>query len=318
MHRRGDTVVVIYGTDQDWTGEFARAYGIGAVADTMADLGRHEIDAVYVAGKNQHHHQRAMAAIEAGRHVLCEKPVALSLADMVEMVEAAETAGLVFAVNHHLPGAATHRLIRETVFGGAIGRPLAVRVGHAVLLPERLRGWRLHVADGGGVGLDVTSHSVSAVQSILGTTARTATATGVRQSGWDLTYDAMDALMGVLEFDNDVIVQTHDAFTVEFSPTSIEIIGTEGTVLGESVMTQDPIGSVRLRDRRVRELEVRDRRDLYSVILDAFAASIAGDGRPTVDGWTGVAATATALAVERAAVSGRRLPVEARAAVAGS
>ena len=75
--------------------------------------------------------------------MLCEKPLALSLAQAWEMVEACERARVVLAANHHLPAAGTHRALARCVRKGAIGEPVALRVFHAVSLPERLRGWRL-------------------------------------------------------------------------------------------------------------------------------------------------------------------------------
>jgi 1,5-anhydro-D-fructose reductase (1,5-anhydro-D-mannitol-forming) len=75
-------------------------------------------------------------------------------------------------------------------------------------------------------------------------------------------------------------------------------------------MTQDPAGRVVLRAASgEREIEPDDRDDLYDVTLAAFAAAVAGHGRPLVDGVDGVRALAVASAVAEAAETGRTVPV---------
>ena len=101
--------------------------------------------------------RRRWPRLRPGKHVLCEKPLALSLADAREMVAACARAGVVSGTNHHLRNAATHGKIRELIRAGAIGKPLFARVFHAVYLPPHLQGWRINnPGAGGGVILDIT------------------------------------------------------------------------------------------------------------------------------------------------------------------
>src|SRR5690606_32707707 len=85
------------------------------------------VDAVYISTTNELHRDEVFAAAKAGKHILCEKPLATSLDDARAMVKAAKEAGVVLATNHHLRGAATHRAMRNAVAAGRIGRPLAAR-----------------------------------------------------------------------------------------------------------------------------------------------------------------------------------------------
>lgn len=240
--------------------------------------------------------------------MLCEKPLALSLADAWSMVDACKAAGVVLGVNHHLPGAATHRRIRELVAAGAVGRPLAARVFHAVALPERLRGWRLRdPGAGAGVVLDITCHDASVTNALFGTPVE-ATALTVRQGPWEAA--AEDAAMSVVRYGDGVLAQTHDAFTVAHAPTGLEVHGTDGSISAVDVMTQDPVGTVHLRDAAgSREIDVPGRRDLYEVVLEAFGHAVRGTGEPAVTGPQGVHALAVALAVQEAARTGRTTPV---------
>jgi len=310
MRRLGHEVSAVLSTSPERGRAYAAANGI-PVATTALDglLARDDVDAVYISTTNELHHSQTLAAAAAGKHVLCEKPLALSVDDAWEMIEACREAGVVLATNHHLPAAATHRVIRQLVADGAVGRPLAVRVFHAGHLPDRLQGWRLTgQGRGAGVILDVTCHDAAAVWAILGRDALEAAAVAVRQGPWGAV--AEDAVVSALRYEGDVLVQTHDAFTVAYARTGLEVYGEEGSIVAVDVMTQDPGGQVTLRDRSgEHEVQVPDRRDLYEVALEAFAGAVRGDGRPVVDGVDGARALAVALAVKEAAESGRTVAV---------
>ncbi len=102
------------------------------------------VDVVYVSTRNDMHKEQVLASAAAGKHVLCEKPLALSLVDAVEMRDACVRAGVVMGTNHHLRNAATFRSMQQLVKAGAIGTSLAARVFHAVSLPPALQTWRVH------------------------------------------------------------------------------------------------------------------------------------------------------------------------------
>ena len=157
----GDAVVVRSGN-----AGHARAYADqhqikDAVTDLAAALDRADVDAVYVSSVNQSHREQVVAAAAAGKHVLAEKPLALSVADAQAMVDACHAAGVVMATNHHLPASPVHRAIKQAVAAGRVGQVRAIRVHHAVQLPERLAGWRVQDPEGGGVVLDVTVHDAA-------------------------------------------------------------------------------------------------------------------------------------------------------------
>jgi 1,5-anhydro-D-fructose reductase (1,5-anhydro-D-mannitol-forming) len=303
LRRTGHEVVAVLSSSAERGRAYADANGIAAATtDLDALLARDDIDAVYISTTNELHHAQTLAAAAAGKHVLCEKPLALTLEHAWEMVEACERAGVVLATNHHLPAAGTHRTLARLVREGAIGEPVAVRVFHAVELPARLRGWRLSAPErGAGVILDITCHDAAAINAILG--RRPLEATALAASQWGAT--AEDAAISAIRYESDVLVQTHDAFTVPFAGTGLEVHGTEGSLIARDVMTQDPIGTIVLRDAHgERAVEPQDRDDLYDTTLNAFAA-----GRPIVDGRAGIDALAVALAVKAAAESGRTVGV---------
>lgn len=308
MRALGQTVSAVCSGSPDRADWFARQHGIPLATSSLEQLLAGDIDAVYISSRNAEHAGQARAAAAAGKHVLLEKPIATTLEDATAVVRDCESAGVVLAANHHLPGAGTHRRIRDLVASGAIGRPLSAAVRHAVMLPERLRGWRLSDEPGAGVILDITVHDAAVLNALFGGAALEVSALGVRQGSWQAGSD--DAAMVTLRYPGDVLAQTHDAFTSAFTPTRLEVHGDSGSITAPGVMTQDPVGQVFLADASgEREVEVADRRDLYEVALSEFEAAVRGTGRPAVTGREGLAAYAVAQAALESAQSHRSVAV---------
>ena len=263
------------------------------------------VDAVYISTTNELHKAQTLAAAAAGKHVLCEKPLALTLADAREMVAACGKAGVVMGTNHHLRNAATHRKIRELIQSGAIGKPLFARVFHAVYLPPHLQGWRLTTPDaGGGVILDITVHDADTLRFVLG--AEPVEAVALSQQAGLATGELEDGVMAVLRFDNGVLAQLHDAFTVKHAGTGLEVHGTEGSILARNVMTQQPVGEVVLRNASGEIQDPSRARESLRARAASLRAAIAGDGAPSASGEDGVRSLATALAVLEASRTGAR------------
>ena len=225
---------------------FAVEHGIPrGLTDLDALLAEDDLDAVYISTTNEKHFPQAMAAIAAGKHVLCEKPLAMSVADAVTMVRAADAAGVTFGTNHHLRNAGSHIAIREAVKAGRIGTVLSVRVFHAVYLPPFLQGWRIdNPAAGGGVIPDITVHDADTVRFHLDEDpAEVVAMEGLSGMGQGVE----DSAMSVWSMPSGVMVQSHESFTHAHAGTGIEIHGTEGSIMARGVMTQAPVGEITLR-----------------------------------------------------------------------
>jgi 1,5-anhydro-D-fructose reductase (1,5-anhydro-D-mannitol-forming) len=307
MRRLGHEVVAVGDPTPEWAATYAERNSIpvgGSIEDLVA---RDDVDAVYISTVNDLHHDHTILAAQAGKHVLCEKPLALSVEDGEAMLTACAAAGVVLGSNHHLPGCDTHRTIRELVQAGAVGRLLSIRVFHAVMLPPRLQGWRLASKSGGGVALDVTCHDAAVINPLVGELPTDVVALATKQGSWDAA--AEDALMSTMRYASGVLVQTHDAFTVAYAPTGIHVIGENGAILATNVMTQEPVGTVLLRDASgEREIDIPSRRDLYEINVGGFAAAVRGEAdHPVVTGLDGLRAVQVALAVRQAAESGERV-----------
>jgi 1,5-anhydro-D-fructose reductase (1,5-anhydro-D-mannitol-forming) len=290
---------------KDYAAKNAIASSTTQLEELLSDGG---IDAVYISTTNELHRDQTLAAAKAGKHVLCEKPLALTLADAKAMAEACKKAGVVFATNHHLRNAATHRAMREAIKAGRIGKPLAARVFHAVFLPPHLQGWRLDKPDaGGGVILDITVHDADTLRFVLDDNPVEAMA--LSQSAGMGKAGLEDGVMGVLRFSSGVVAQFHDAFTVKHAGTGFEVHGSEGSLIARDCMTQRPIGTVTLVSEKGREELPLDHVNLYERALKNFHAAIEGKGAPSATGEDGIWSLATGLAVVEAAKSGKAVKI---------
>jgi 1,5-anhydro-D-fructose reductase (1,5-anhydro-D-mannitol-forming) len=288
-----------------YAGELGIPKAFASVGDLLAEP---TIDAIYISTTNEWHEPQALAAIAAEKHVLCEKPLALTLNSAHRMVAAAASAGVVLGTNHHLRNAATHRKMRELIETGIVGRPLAARVFHAVYLPPHLQSWRIDRPEaGGGVILDITVHDADTLRFALGDEVAEVTAMAANQGMGQAGLE--DAVMGVMRFRNGVIAQFHDAFTAPHASTGFEVHGTEGSLYGRDVMTQRAIGSVSLRRGGSEEEVPIDHENLYERSVRCFNAAIHGEGEPAATGADGVQSLAVALAVREAAEIGQTVRV---------
>jgi 1,5-anhydro-D-fructose reductase (1,5-anhydro-D-mannitol-forming) len=309
LRANGISPKALFDTDEERF-QFWRDQDLDLLTTSLDELLGSDINAVYISSRNDQHAPHAIAAAKAGKHVIVEKPMALTLADARAIVAAADQSGVLLAVNHHLPGSPLHSTARQLVASGRIGALHSARINHAVLLPENLREWRLADVPGGGVVFDITVHDASVLNQLFGAAPTRVTALGVCQATWN-TARTRDSVMTIMEFaasDHGVpgLAQTHDAFTVPYPATSMEIHGETGAIVIGDAMTQDTPGTVTLYTTSgVEAIDIDLNDDLYHINVRAFAAAVRGEGRPTATGRDGLNALHVALAVEESLRSGR-------------
>jgi 1,5-anhydro-D-fructose reductase (1,5-anhydro-D-mannitol-forming) len=297
----GEEPTVVLSTNLDWAREYAQANNIANATDDLGHaLG--QADAAYVSSRNDQHFPQTMAAIEAGLHVLCEKPIALTGAEARQMIATAAARGVVLAINHHLRNSAVLDTMRTMIADGKIGDLLSVRVAHAVLLPERLRGWRLDDPSGGGVVLDITVHDVDTIRYVTGLEPTSISAVGVNQG---LGQGVPDAVMTSGLLDGRVLFSTHDAFTVPHATTSFEAHGTEGSLIGRGCMTPQPVGTLGLlRDGQTTNVDLPEVTSLYVPNIKGFVSAVGGSGSVRATGDDGRRSLETALGAVESLATG--------------
>ncbi len=165
-------LAVLADQNEAQAGEAARRLGFAkAVTDWRALVDDPAVDVVSITTPNHLHKPIALAALQAGKAVYCEKPLAATLADAKEMAEAARSPGQVTLVGFNYLKNPIIALARDIATSGEIGEIVAFRGIHAedyMTDPAAPHSFRTDPAGGGGVLMDLGSHIVSLARHLVG------------------------------------------------------------------------------------------------------------------------------------------------------
>jgi predicted dehydrogenase len=265
-------LVAVASRDDTRADAYAREWGIErAYGSYEALLEDEDVEAVYVSLPNSLHVPWSIRALEAGKHVLCEKPLARTAADAEDAFDAAEHAGRLLMeafMWRHTPQ--TTRLT-ELVAEGAIGRLRLVRAAFSFFLdnPENVR---LRPDVEGGALMDVGCYCVNGARLLAGEPERVYGEQTLGPTGVDVTF------AGTLRFPGDVVAQIDCGFVLP-SRDELEAVGEEGSLfLADPWHAERPVIELR-REGEVERIEV-ERADAYRLELENMSAAIRGVGEP--------------------------------------
>lgn len=237
-------------------------------------LADEDIDAVYIPLPNHLHKEWAIRAAEAGKHVLCEKPLALTAAEAEEMAAAAAKAGVVlaeaFMYRHH----PRWSRIRAILDGGEIGDLRAIRGAFTFNNAEDLANIRLKPEWGGGSLYDVGCYPLNAARFLLGQEPEAVTVLAQfsdRHGGVDMMAS------GLAEFPGGIGL-TFDCGMWTEHRQLLEIVGSGGTIelpLAFTAGGDDAAFTVTVRGEK--RTEVPESANPYVAELDDFAAAAFGE-----------------------------------------
>jgi predicted dehydrogenase len=291
-------VVAVASRDGARAREYAERFGIprahGSYEALLADPA---VDAIYVSLPNGLHVEWSIRALEAGKHVLCEKPMDRRPAEVARAFDVAEREGLVLSeafMWRHNPQ--TKRL-RELLDDGAIGDVRLVRACFSFALAEEAADVRLDAAlDGGGL-LDVGSYCVSGARLAAAGEPLSALGSAVLgPSGVDKRFT------GMLRFDGDLLA-TFDCGIDLPARHELEIVGSQGRmVLADPWHCRNP-GIALERDGRSERIDI-ERADSYRLELEDMAAAIAGERAPLLGREDAIGQARAIAALERSAADG--------------
>ncbi len=304
----GDEVAVVVSGDLARAQTFAKKHSIALATDDetmLADLG---LDAVYISSTNEKHEASVLYAASLGLHVLCEKPLATTLAAAQRMVQACAQAKVVMGTNHHLRHNSAHRQMRDKIQQGSLGRLVSARVNHSVYLPTHLQGWRLKdKAAGGGVVLDIAVHNADSLAFLLGEYPTDVVA---MTSNSGMADGMEDNAMSVWRFPNGLTAFTHQGFNTPYADVGLEVHGTQGSLKGVGILHQGPDGRLDFKNAQGEKAMTLDQISLYNRVVQNFHLAILGLPNDMADGLAGVNSLTVALAVLESAQTGRSVAVQ--------
>lgn len=169
----GARVVAIASGHRENAARVAQTFNIPHVAEDWRDLvARDDVDLVSIVTPPATHMEMALAALDAGKAVLCEKPMAMNADETRRMVERAERTGAFALIDHELRFLNGRRQMRELVQSGEIGRVTHIKIffrNATRARPDRPWNWWSDAKQGGGVLGAIGSHAVDSVRWLLGT-----------------------------------------------------------------------------------------------------------------------------------------------------
>jgi predicted dehydrogenase len=173
LRRLGIEVTGIVGSTPERAAAKARTAGLPDPYPTFeAMLDDPAVDVVHLTTPNRLHYQQVKAALAAGKHVVCEKPLGMDSGETAELLRLAEQSGLVHAVNFNVRFYAQCQAARARVMAGEIGEPRLVTGSYLQdwLLLDTDWNWRLDPAEGGSLRAvgDIGSHWLDLVQFVTG------------------------------------------------------------------------------------------------------------------------------------------------------
>jgi 1,5-anhydro-D-fructose reductase (1,5-anhydro-D-mannitol-forming) len=300
-------IEAVFSGDVSRAKAFAAEKGISDAYGSLVELLENpKIDAVYISSTNERHLYEALAAARAGKHVFCEKPLALEPDEAGEMVETCKRAGVVLGTNHHLRNMESHRAVKRLIDQGAIGKVTSIRVFHAGQLPAELKTWRLFKKSAGAI-FDLTVHDADLLRYYLGRNPMRTTA--IAATSGEGPKDIEDSVMSIWEFPNNVLAQCHDSFVVGTAPRGVEVHGSKGSILGVEIMSQAPGGTVTLRTAKGEEAIPLESKITYHRGVADFVGAVQGVGRPSATGEDGVWSLKLAKAVASSVASGKAVTI---------
>jgi phthalate 4,5-cis-dihydrodiol dehydrogenase len=182
---------------------FAADFGGKTYGDAAAMCADDAVDAVYIATPHQCHRDDVVAAASHGKHIVVEKPMALTLEECRAMIAAAEAAGVVLIVGHTHAFDPSIPLIHEIIASGELGPPrMITNVVYTDFLYRPRRPEELDTALGGGIMYNQVPHQIELVRALADAPLRSVKAlTGI----WDDTRPTEGAMAALLEFENRVV-----------------------------------------------------------------------------------------------------------------
>jgi len=288
---------------------YARERGIErAHASYEALLADPEIEVLYVSLPNSMHVDWTVRALQAGKHVLCEKPLSRRAAEVEQAFGVAEHEGRVlmeaFMYRHHPQ---TLRLV-ELIAEGAIGQLRLVR-GAFSFAAHDTANIRLSAALDGGALMDVGCYCVSGARLIAGEPLRAGGEQIVGGDGVDVVF------AGTMQFADDVLAH-FDCGLALASRDELEVVGGDGSLfLDDPWHCREPVIELRRDGEPVDRMEIA-RSNPYQLEAENMSAAVRGDAEPLLGRDDALGQARTIEALYEAADGGRVVPVSGSAASA--
>ncbi|MBI3119932.1 MAG: Gfo/Idh/MocA family oxidoreductase [Candidatus Hydrogenedentes bacterium] len=278
--------------------------------------------ALYIATPVHTHLVQVRRAAEAGKHILCEKPLGLNVAEAEEMAAICRANHVKLGTGLMMRFHAQHQAARELIQAGKLGVPVFARAQLSCWYPPIPGAWRQDPATGGGGALmDLGAHCLDLLEMFFGPIASVSCSIANHVHA----YNSEDTAVVLVEFESgarglvDVLFNVPDAS----SRNRLELYGTQGCILAEGTIGQGEMGemTVYLEDD-AKNYEAQQARaaaetvritpvavNMYRAEIEAFSQAILDDAPPPIDGEAGLRIQKILAACYTAAATGAKTEI---------
>ena len=235
-------LVGVYDCNLAGNAEVAQAFGAQAF-ESLEALLEAEIDAVYIATPVSLHCEQVARCLRAGKHVLCEKPLALSVAEAEAVVSLSEQCQLQLGVGFMMRFHAQHQEALRLIRAGRLGKPVYGRAQLSCWYPPMPGAWRQDPSQGGGGSLaDMGVHCIDLLEMFFGPVV----SVSCRLGNLVQDYRSEDSALAALVFEGGTLGSVDAFFCIpdQSSQNVLELYGSEGSILAKGTIGQGSQGEM--------------------------------------------------------------------------
>ena len=284
----GARLVALTDVDRAGAERCASDFRVPFVAQDLDEILKNkDIDAVAICSSTDTHARMIIAAARAGKHIFCEKPIALNLASIDQALEAVETSGVKLMVGFNRRYHANFKKIRELVAAGKVGKPHLVRITSRDCAPPPLE----YVKVSGGIFLDMTIHDFDMARFLVASEVTEIFATGsvlinpaIRELG------DVDTAVVVMNYENGAICTIDNSREAVYGyDQRVEVFGSGGVVTCSNKYPDSVVNTTR--ESTYSSLPYFGMIDIYRETyvdeLIAFVRAVENDTVPPITGKDG-------------------------------
>lgn len=321
LKARNAELSAVYDINQELNAEVAKEYG-GKPVPSTAQLLEEDCDAIYVATPAGLHAEHVRACVKAGKHVLCEKPLGMTVAEAEEMIELCREKGVKLGCAFMMRFVTQHREALKLIEEGRLGKPTYARAQLSCWYPPIKGAWRQDPATGGGGALiDMGGHCIDLLEMFFGRIIKLSCF--VNNTVHD--YKSEDSATAMLFFENGALgtVDTFFCIPDNSSKNALELYGSNGSILAKGTIGQGPAGEMKAfletdgSDYDAQQARAEGKGiainpepvNTYKAEIEEFSRAIIEDREPAIGGELGLRSQKILGACYKSARSGRVIEV---------
>ncbi len=247
-----------------------------------------EVDAVFIVSANSEHHRETLIAAKAGKHVLVEKPMAVSLLQAREMTEACRAAGVKFMVGHMLRFSPLNQRLKEIVQSGMIGKVSYARAHFVYDVSLSNRSWVLNKQTAGaGPLFDVGVHCLDTIRFVLNDDHAVSVNSLTIPERTPQSVETTSVL--TVQFSKGTLATVYTSYDTPYRESFIEFIGSTGSVSAYQFTPSNSEAFIEIKrgkEGMVGPIAKESFRvpDLYRLEVEHFSDCILNSSEPVVTG----------------------------------